>query len=263
MRTTDAPAAILSLEQYSVWIGQRHIVKDVSLLVPPRRVTAIIGPSGSGKSILLKSLVRLVEDELGAHDRLRCVGSARFAGLDLFSLQSGQELQELRRRMVYVAQSSAAFPMSIERNITFALKHQYPELSRGELRDIVVRVLREALLWEEVKDRLSDDGRALSTGQIQRLCLARALALEPEMLLLDEPCANTDPRTTSLLEDLFISLREATTILIVTHNLPQAARVSDYALFMYEGVVREFGETSRLFTVPQDKTLQDFIMGRF
>jgi phosphate transport system ATP-binding protein len=263
MPATDEPERILSLEQYSVWIGQRHIVKDVSLTVPPRRVTAIIGPSGSGKSTLLKSLVRLAEDELGAPDSLRCIGKARFAGIDLFTVQTRHALQQLRRSMVYVSQIPAPFPMSIKRNITFALKDRCPEVSRDDLDEIVARVLREAWLWEEVKDRLSDDARALSTGQIQQLCLARALALDPVMLLLDEPCANTDPRTTSRLEDLFMNLREARTILLVTHNLQQAARVSDYALFMYNGVVREFGKTRKLFTVPQDQTLLDFLTGRF
>ena len=241
----------LETEAYSFWYGARQALFDVSLRVARHSITAMIGPSGCGKSTFLRSVNRLQELLPGT----RHTGDIRFDGASVFA--RAVDPVELRRRIGMVFQRPNPFPKSVFDNVAYGPRHS------GELPAIVERSLRAAALWDEVKDRLDDPGTSLSGGQQQRLCIARALANQPEVLLMDEPCSALDPIATQRIEELIVELKKDYTIVIVTHNMQQAARVSDDAGFFYLGRLVEFGATQQLFTSPKDERTEAYITGRF
>jgi phosphate transport system ATP-binding protein len=246
----------LRAERYSFWYGPLQALFDVTLDVAPRTVTALIGPSGCGKSTFLRSVNRLQELLPGT----RFAGDIRFDGGSIF--RRSVDPVELRRRIGMVFQKPNPFPKSVFDNVAYG-----PQVSGGvsevELPAVVERALRRAALWDEVKDRLDDPGTALSGGQQQRLCIARALANDPEVLLLDEPCSALDPIATQRIEELLVELKREVTIVIVTHNMQQAARVSDATGFFYLGRLVEYGRTEQIFTSPTDERTEAYITGRF
>jgi phosphate transport system ATP-binding protein len=244
-------------DRLSISFGRNHAVKQVDMEIAPRNVTAIIGPSGCGKTTFLRALNRMHDYSPGA----KITGSVFLGDTDIYA--DGMNPVELRTRIGMVFQRPNPFPtMSIRDNITFAPKRH--GLARGgELEGIVEKVLRQAALWDEVKDRLDHSATSLSGGQQQRLCIARALAVRPEVLLMDEPASALDPIATQKIEDLIYELKEHYTIVIVTHNMQQAARVSDHTAFFYIGELIEFGETDAIFTNPAEERTEAYITGRF
>jgi phosphate transport system ATP-binding protein len=233
-------------------------VRDINLNFTENRVTAIIGPSGCGKSTLVRCINRMHEVVPGA----TCTGDVILDGENIYA--PGVDPVQVRRRIGMVFQKPTPFPtMSIEDNVAAGLKLNGIAMSRGERDRLVEQSLRRAALWEEVKDRLGRPGASLSGGQQQRLCVARALAVEPEVLLMDEPCSALDPISTARIEELLLELKESYTIIIVTHNMQQAARCSDYTAFLYTGDLIEFGETKQIFTNPARRETEDYITGRF
>ena len=241
---------------FSVFYREKEAVKQVGLQIPAGQVTAIIGPSGCGKSTLLRAINRMNDLVPGC----RTGGELIFRGQDIYSAEL--DVVALRRRVGMVFQKPNPFPKSVFDNVAYGPRlHGRPR--RGELEEIVERSLVAASLWDEVKDRLKESALGLSGGQQQRLCIARALAVDPEILLMDEPTSALDPRATLRIEDLIDELRGRYTIIVVTHNMQQAARVSDLTAFMYEGVLVEFGATQGLFTKPREKQTEDYITGRF
>lgn len=251
----DTPAHVKT-EDFSVFYGDFEAVKKVSMDFKARQVTAIIGPSGCGKSTLLRAINRM-NDLIPS---CTVSGSMVYADQDIYAQRV--DVVSLRQRIGMVFQKPNPFPKSIFDNVAYGPR-LHSRLSRQELADTVQESLTKAALWEEVKDRLSLNAIGLSGGQQQRLCLARALAVNPDILLMDEPTSALDPRSTSRIEDLIDELRGQYTIIMVTHNMQQAARVSDYTAFLYEGELIEFGETTRLFTAPEKKQTEDYITGRF
>ena len=256
---TPPPAPIISLEGVAIWYGLFRAVRDFSTEIGINRVTALIGPSGSGKSTLLRSINRMNDLVPGA----RVEGAIRYHGLDLYG--PGVDAVEVRRRIGMVFQKPNPFPKSIYDNVAFG-----PRLSgfKGDLDRLVEASLRRAALWDEVKDKLKQSGLALSGGQQQRLCIARAIATAPDVILMDEPCSALDPRATLQIEELMRELKENYTIIIVTHNMQQAARASDQTIFMTmgedrAGYVVESGPTNRIFTQPTNKLTEDYVSGRF
>jgi phosphate transport system ATP-binding protein len=247
----------ITVRNLSVFFGRNQAVRDVDMDIEPRNVTAIIGPSGCGKTTFLRALNRMHDYSPGA----RVTGSVRLGDIDVYA--NGTNPVELRTRIGMVFQRPNPFPtMSIRNNITFAPRRH--GLARGaELDELVERVLQQAALWDEVKDRLDHSATSLSGGQQQRLCIARALAVQPEVLLMDEPASALDPIATQKIEDLIYELKERYTIVIVTHNMQQAARVSDHTAFFYMGELIEFGETDALFTNPVGERTEAYITGRF
>ena len=232
-----------------------HALKNVNLAIHEKEITAFIGPSGCGKSTLLKSINRmndLVED-------CRIDGEILLDGVNVYK---DMEASVLRRRVGMVFQKPNPFPMSIYDNIAFGPR-THGIRSKAKLDDIIERSLRNAAIWDELKDRLKKDALGLSGGQQQRLCIARALAVEPEVLLMDEPTSALDPISTSKIEDLALQLKQDYTIVMVTHNMQQAARISDRTAFFLLGEVIEYDETQKLFSIPQDKRTEDYITGRF
>lgn len=254
MTTTQTTRTILEARNLSIYYGDSPAVKDVSLDVPEREVLAIIGPSGCGKSTLLRSFNRM-NDFI---DGCRAEGEILFEGVDVHG--SNIDPVELRQRIGMVFQRPNPFPKSIRANITWA-----PRMAGylGDYDELVERTLREAALWEESKDKLDKSALSLSGGQQQRLCIARSLAMSPEVLLMDEPCSALDPIATGKIEELIRSLSEHYTVAIVTHNLQQAGRISDRTAFMYQGDLIEVDQTSQLFTQPSQKKTEDYITGRF
>jgi phosphate transport system ATP-binding protein len=256
--TVPSPSAgppKLEVEKLNAWYGRNHALRDVSLAVPPRSVTAAIGPSGCGKSTFLRCLNRMHELVPGA----RSEGRMLLDGKDLY----GHDVDpvELRRRVGMVFQRPNPFPtMSIRDNVAAGLKLNGV---RGSHDEVVERTLRQAALWDEVKDRLSASALSLSGGQQQRLCIARALAVEPEVLLMDEPASALDPIATAKIEDLIHELKDRYTIVIVTHNMQQAGRVSDRTAFFYMGELVEVGPTEKIFTNPSEKRTEDYVTGKF
>ena len=247
----------LTLRHMSVYFGSNQAVKDISLDIPAKAVTAIIGPSGCGKSTFLRAINRM--HELVPHARV--TGEIRLFGEDIYA--SHIDPVVVRRRVGMVFQKSNPFPtMSIADNVTVGLRLN-GERNRTLLEEYTVTSLRMAALWDEVKDRLDDPAISLSGGQQQRLCIARCIAVNPEVILMDEPCSALDPRATARVEELILELERKYTILIVTHNMQQAARVSDFTAFLYEGVLIEFGPTKVIFTKPGEKRTEDYITGRF
>ena len=247
---------MVEIEAVNLWYGLKHALRDIGMKVPKHRVTAYIGPSGCGKSTLLRCLNRMND----LIDGVRITGSIRIGGTDVYD--SGLDVTELRKRVGMVFQKSNPFPKSIFENVAYG-----PRIlgvgGRADLEGIVERSLRAAALWDEVSDRLGDSALGLSGGQQQRLCIARAIAVEPDVLLMDEPCSALDPIATARIEELMLELKASYTIVIVTHNMQQAARVSDYTGFMLLGELVEFGVTRGLFTNPRDKRTEDYITGRF
>jgi phosphate transport system ATP-binding protein len=246
----------ISVRGLKFYYGDALALKGINLPLYANNVTSFIGPSGCGKSTLLRVLNRMYD----LYPKQRAEGEVLFDGQNL--LDPAQDLNLLRSRIGMVFQKPTPFPMSIYDNIAFGIK-LYEKLSRSELDGRVEEALKGAALWTEVKDKLAASGLSLSGGQQQRLCIARTVAISPEVILLDEPCSALDPISTSKIEELIDDLKERYTIAIVTHNMQQAARVSSFTAFMYLGELIEFGETSKLFTSPREKRTQDYITGRF
>jgi phosphate transport system ATP-binding protein len=248
--------AMVEIDHLSLYYGEKLALKDVSMSIPKHRVTAYIGPSGCGKSTLLRCINRMND----LVDGVRIVGNVRIGGSDIYD--RSVDVTELRKRVGMVFQKSNPFPKSVFENVAYG-----PRIlglkRRSDLEGVVERSLRGAALWDEVSDRLHESALGLSGGQQQRLCIARAIAVEPDVLLMDEPCSALDPIATARIEELMLELKNSYTIVIVTHNMQQAARVSDYTGFMLLGELVEFGVTRELFTNPRDKRTEDYITGRF
>ncbi len=249
-------SAKISIKNLDFFYGTSKALKGISLSLYDRKVTAFIGPSGCGKSTLLRVLNRMYDLYPGQ----RAEGDVLFDGEDILSPR--QDLNLLRARIGMVFQKPTPFPMSIFENIAFGIR-LYEKLPKSELDGRVEHSLRRAALWDEVKDKLAANGLSLSGGQQQRLCIARTVAVRPEVILFDEPCSALDPISTAKIEELIDELKDDYTIVIVTHNMQQAARVSDFTAFMYLGELIEFDTTSRIFTAPSDRRTQDYITGRF
>jgi phosphate transport system ATP-binding protein len=257
----NAPAPELLEEKISVrnlrfYYGESLALKSVSVPLYRNQVTAFIGPSGCGKSTLLRVMNRIYE----LYPNQRAEGDVLLDNANI--LEAKEDLNALRAKVGMVFQKPTPFPMTIYENIAFGIR-LYEKVSRSELDERVEAALTRAALWNEVKDKLQASGLSLSGGQQQRLCIARTVAIRPEVVLLDEPCSALDPISTSKIEELIDELKSEYTIAIVTHNMQQAARVSQYTAFMYLGEMVEFGPTTRIFTTPQDKRTQDYITGRF
>lgn len=246
----------LSIRNLNFYYGNFHALKNINLDIETQRVTAFIGPSGCGKSTLLRTLNRMYE----LYPKLRAEGEIMLHGQNI--LDKGVDLNLLRARIGMVFQKPTPFPMSIYDNIAFGVK-LYEKLSKSDMDDRIEWALRKAALWDEVKDKLKQSGNGLSGGQQQRLCIARAIAVKPEVLLLDEPTSALDPISTAHIEELIHELKNDYTIVIVTHNMQQAARVSDYTAYMYLGELIEYGDTNEIFTKPKKKATEDYITGKF
>ncbi len=238
------------------YYGEQQALFDNSLQIATNKVTAIIGPSGCGKSTHLRTYNRIFELYRGQ----RVTGEVLLDGQDI--LGTNCDVLELRRKVGMIFQKPTPFPMSVFDNVAYGLKQHY-HINRSELRGRVETALRQAALWDDVKDKLNQPGTALSGGQQQRLCIARAIAVEPEILLMDEPTSAVDPIATARIEELIDDLKQRYTIVIVTHNMQQAARISDYTAFFYQGRIIEFGATKKIFTKPDNRQTQDYITGRF
>jgi phosphate transport system ATP-binding protein len=246
----------ISIRSLNFFYGEARALNDISLPLYGGKVTAFIGPSGCGKSTLLRVLNRMYD--LYPHQHAE--GELWLDGENILS--PGQDLNLLRARIGMVFQKPTPFPMSIYENIAFGVR-LYEKMPKSDLDGRVETSLRRAALWEEVKDKLNANGLSLSGGQQQRLCIARTVAVQPEVILLDEPCSALDPISTAKIEELIDELKDDYTIAIVTHNMQQAARVSDFTAFMYLGELIEFDTTSKMFTAPRDRRTQDYITGRF
>ncbi len=248
----------MTVRDLSAWFGNLRALNGINLDVAECKVTAIIGPSGCGKSTLVRCFNRMHEVQSGA----RVEGDVLLDGENIYAPEV--DPVSIRRRVGMVFQKPTPFPtMSIEDNVAAGLTLNGLAASRAERSQIVERSLRQAALWDEVKDSLAKPGIGLSGGQQQRLCIARALAVKPEVLLLDEPCSALDPISTARIEELLMELRQIYTIVIVTHNMQQAARASDYTAFLYNGDLIEFGDTNQIFTNPERRETEDYITGRF
>lgn len=251
---TESP--ILEVESFNLWYGAKQALFDVNMDIAERKVTSLIGPSGCGKSTLLRCVNRMND----LIDTVHIEGDMRLAGDTIYG--RSVDVIELRKRMGMVFQKPNPFPMSIFENVVYPLRIDGVR-SRSLLEEVCEHSLKGAALWDEVKDRLTESALSLSGGQQQRLCIARAIASEPEVLLLDEPCSALDPIATGKIEDLIGELRGEYSILIVTHNMQQASRISDYTAFMYLGRLLEYGATSDMFTRPRLPETEDYVTGRF
>jgi phosphate transport system ATP-binding protein len=255
---TDAPAAapIIDVENVDFYYGEKQALKSINVEIAAKKATAFIGPSGCGKTTLLRCLNRMNDLVLGT----RLTGSIKLDGKNIY--EPSTDIIQLRRRVGMIFQKWNPFPKSIYENVVYGLRIVGIN-NRHLLDEVVEKSLRRAALWDEVKDNLHKSAVDLSGGQQQRLCIARAMAVEPEVLLMDEPCSALDPISTAKVEELIHELKETFTIVIVTHNMQQAARVSDYTAFMYLGRLIEFGKTDKLFTTPDKQETEDYITGRF
>ena len=247
---------IITVKDLCLWYGNTQALHNVSMTIPEKSITALIGPSGCGKSTFLKTLNRMNDLIPG----VKTTGEVRYNENDIFAPST--DVNNLRKEIGMVFQKPNPFPMSIYDNIAYGPR-THGIKSRAKLDDIVERSLRDAAIWYEVKDRLKKNALGLSGGQQQRLCIARALAVEPEVLLMDEPTSALDPISTSKIEELAISLKERYTIIVVTHNMQQAVRISDRTAFFLLGELVEYGDTEKLFSQPNDKRTEDYITGRF
>ncbi len=247
---------IIVAENLSSSYGEHEVLKNVSVKISEKSITALIGPSGCGKSTFLKTLNRMND----LVDGVKITGTVRYNGTDIFS--PALDVNELRREIGMVFQKPNPFPMSIYDNVAYGPR-THGTRSKAKLDEIVERSLRGAAIWDEVKDRLKKNALGLSGGQQQRLCIARALAIEPHVLLMDEPTSALDPISTSKIEELAIQLKEKYTIIMVTHNMQQALRISDKTAFFLLGELIEYNETEKLFSDPSDKRTEDYITGRF
>jgi phosphate transport system ATP-binding protein len=248
---------MIDIRDFNAWYGDFQAIHNITLEIPQRKVTAFIGPSGCGKSTLLRWINRMND----------VIPIARAAGTlclpDLDILARSTDVVALRRRIGIVFQKPNPFPKSIYDNVAFGPRLHFRQIARRDLDDLVEWSLRKAAVWDEVKDRLRQSALSLSGGQQQRVCIARTIAVGPDVLLMDEPCSALDPASTSRIEDLIFELREQYTIVIVTHNMQQAARVSDRTAFFFEGRIVEDGPTNVVFTRPKQKKTEDYVMGRF
>ena len=247
---------IMTVQGLDLWYGDHQALHDISMNIPEKSITALIGPSGCGKSTFLKTLNRMNDLIPG----VKITGDVCYRDQDIFA--PGTDVNELRREIGMVFQKPNPFPMSIYDNIAYGPR-THGIKNRARLDEIVEKSLRGAAIWDEVKDRLKKNALGLSGGQQQRLCIARALAVEPEVLLMDEPTSALDPISTSKIEELAMQLKEQYTIVIVTHNMQQAVRISDRTAFFLLGELVECGDTQQLFSQPQDKGTEDYITGRF
>ena len=247
---------IINANELCIWYGSNKALKEISMSIPEKSITALIGPSGCGKSTFLKTLNRMNDLVPG----IKIEGKVEYEGKNIFD--SSVDVNELRREIGMVFQKPNPFPMSIYDNIAYGPR-THGITNKVKLDEIVEKALKDAAIWDEVKDRLKKNALGLSGGQQQRLCIARALAVEPKVLLMDEPTSALDPISTSRIEELATELKEKYTIVIVTHNMQQAVRISDYTAFFLLGELVEFGETEKLFSKPQDKRTEDYITGRF
>ena len=245
---------IITVRDMNLWYGQTQALKNINIDIPEKSITALIGPSGCGKSTFLKSLNRMQDLVPG----VKITGVLRYEGKDIFEC----EVNNLRKEIGMVFQKPNPFPMSIYDNIAYGPR-THGITNKAQLDEIVEKSLRGASIWDEVKDRLKKNALGMSGGQQQRLCIARALAVEPEVLLMDEPTSALDPISTSKIEDLALQLKEKYTIVMVTHNMQQAARISDRTAFFLLGDLVEFGKTEDVFSQPGDKRTEDYITGRF
>ena len=245
---------IITVSNLNLWYGQTQALKNINIDIPEKSITALIGPSGCGKSTFLKTLNRMNDLIPG----VKITGEVKYNGENIFET----EVNALRKEVGMVFQKPNPFPMSIYDNIAYGPR-THGITNRAELDEIVEKALRGAAIWDEVKDRLKKNALGMSGGQQQRLCIARALAAEPEVLLMDEPTSALDPISTSRIEDLAMELKERYTIVIVTHNMQQAVRISDQTAFFLLGDLVEFGETEAMFNQPKDKRTEDYITGRF
>jgi phosphate transport system ATP-binding protein len=246
----------LTVRDLNFYYGKFHALKNINLTIPEKKVTAFIGPSGCGKSTLLRTMNRMFE----LYPEQRATGEIVLDGENL--LTSKQDVALIRAKVGMVFQKPTPFPMSIYDNIAFGVK-LFESMSSSEMDDRVEWALRKAALWNEVKDKLNQNGASLSGGQQQRLCIARGIAVLPQVLLLDEPCSALDPISTAKIEELIAELKDEYTVVIVTHNMQQAARCSDYTAYMYLGDLVEFGDTETMFFKPARKETEDYITGRF
>lgn len=253
---SKTPSISLRYEQLNTWYGDFHALHDINMLVPERQVMALIGPSGCGKSTLLRWTNRMNDTVPDA----RAEGTLRMDELDV--LAKSTDVVDLRRRVGMVFQKPNPFPKSIYDNVAFGPR-LHLKIARRELDELVEWSLRKAAVWDEVKDRLNKPALSLSGGQQQRLCIARAIATGPEVLLMDEPCSALDPASTARVEDLISELKQQYTIMIVTHNMQQASRVSDETAFFFQGRVVESGPTPEIFTRPQKQETEDYVTGKF
>ena len=245
---------IITVRGLNLWYGQTQALKEISIDIPEKSITALIGPSGCGKSTFLKTLNRMNDLIPG----VKVTGSVLYKEQDVFAM----DVSQLRREVGMVFQKPNPFPMSIYDNIAYGPR-THGVRNKAQLDDIVEKALRGAAIWDEVKDRLKKNALGLSGGQQQRLCIARALAVEPQVLLMDEPTSALDPISTSKIEELATELKERYTIVIVTHNMQQAARISDRTAFFLLGELVEYGDTEQIFAQPRDKRTEDYITGRF
>jgi phosphate transport system ATP-binding protein len=248
--------AAVRVENFNLWYGKAQALKDINLVFPKNRVTALIGPSGCGKSTLLRSINRMND----LIDSVRTTGKVYLGDDDIFD--RNQDTIELRKRCGMVFQKSNPFPKTIYENVIYANRIA-GERDKKKLNEIVEYSLKRTALWDEISSRLGENGSMLSGGQQQRLCIARAIANQPDVLLMDEPCSALDPVSTQKIEELILDLRKNFTVIIVTHNMQQAARVADFTAFMYLGEVVEFGATSQMFMKPEKKQTEDYLTGRF
>ena len=249
-------SSIISVKNLNLWYGAHQALTDISIEIPEKSITALIGPSGCGKSTFLKTLDRMNDLVPG----VKITGSVEYRGQDIFA--PGTDVNELRRQIGMVFQKPNPFPMSIYDNIAYGPR-THGVRNRAKLDEIVEQSLRGAAIWDEVKDRLKKNALGLSGGQQQRLCIARALAIGPEVLLMDEPTSALDPISTSKIEELAMQLKEQYTIVIVTHNMQQAVRISDNTAFFLLGELIEYGGTEQMFSQPREKKTEDYITGRF
>ena len=256
MHPAKQPAAILDVQNLSLWYGKKQALFDIRLEFPEKQITALIGPSGCGKSTLLRCINRLNDLIDGVH----ILGNVLFEGSNIYDPEL--DINYLRKRIGMVFQKSNPFPKSIYENVAYGPRI-HGVRKRAELDELVEKSLRSAALWDEVKDRLRDSALGLSGGQQQRLCIARCIAVEPEVLLFDEPCSALDPVATAKIEDLMEELKANYTIVIVTHNMQQASRVSDRTAFFYLGELVEYATTEDMFTRPAKQQTEDYISGRF
>ena len=245
---------IITVRDMNLWYGQTQALKNINIDIPEKSITALIGPSGCGKSTFLKSLNRMQDLVPG----VKITGDLRYEGQNIFEA----EVNNLRKEIGMVFQKPNPFPMSIYDNIAYGPR-THGIKNKAQLDEIVEKALRGAAIWDEVKDRLKKNALGMSGGQQQRLCIARALAVEPKVLLMDEPTSALDPISTSRIEDLAMELKEKYTIVIVTHNMQQAVRISDQTAFFLLGDLVEYGETEAIFSQPKDKRTEDYITGRF
>jgi len=255
-KTAEKPELIFRIEDVNFYYGDKRALKSINLEISEKKATAFIGPSGCGKTTLLRCLNRMNDLILNT----RVTGSIQLDGKNIYDPST--DIIQLRRRVGMIFQKWNPFPKSIYENVIYGLRIVGVN-KRSTLDEVVEKSLRRAALWDEVKDNLHKSAADMSGGQQQRLCIARALAVEPEVILMDEPCSALDPISTAKIEELIHELKDTFTIVIVTHNMQQAARVSDYTAFFYLGELIEFGETGKLFTAPEKRQTEDYITGRF